>query len=108
MPCRPEAYGVAMSDREPFFEPRRPPGDEPSAPRRFVNHPWMPPLNVVPALLAADLEVVATEAVVARVAEVRVYDRGMLIGSRHGSTRTRRLPSSSRSACPTSRGSACS
>jgi len=79
MPCRPDPYGVAMSDRAPFFEPRRPPSDEPEEPRRFVNHPWMPPLNVVPALLAVDLEVVATDAVVARVADVRVYDRGMLL-----------------------------
>ena len=79
MPCRPQAYGVAMSDRAPFFEPPHPPVDEPEEPARFVNHPWMPPLNVVPTVVALNLEVVETDLVVMRVAEVRVFDRGMLV-----------------------------
>ncbi|MDT0215481.1 hypothetical protein Q9R29_16445 [Rothia sp. ARF10] len=68
-----------MSDRAPFFEPPRPPVDEPGEPGRFVNHPWMPPINVVPAVVALNLDVVETDLVVMRVAEIRVFDRGMLV-----------------------------
>lgn len=73
------AYGVAMSSREPFFEPPLPPPDEPQPQRTFANVPWAPPLNVVPAVVPVEADVVATEDVVIRVMDIRAYDRGMLL-----------------------------
>lgn len=68
-----------MSSRPPFFEPRHPPEQESREQPRFVNHPWMPPLNVVPVVVPLNLDVVTSDLVVVRVPEVRAFDRGMLV-----------------------------
>jgi len=68
-----------MSSRAPFFEPRLPPPEEPEGPRHFVNHPWTPPINVVPVVVPLEIDVVASDLVVVRVSEVRAFDRGMLV-----------------------------
>ena len=69
-----------MSSREPFFEPPPPPADEGSDDQaRFANHPWSPPINVVPVIIPVQADVIATGQVVIRVHDIQVYDRGMVV-----------------------------
>lgn len=68
-----------MSSREPFFEPPPPPEDERATARTFANHPWSPPINVVPVVVPVHTDVVATASVVIRVADIAAHDRGMLV-----------------------------
>ncbi|KGN39549.1 hypothetical protein [Knoellia subterranea] len=68
-----------MSSREPFFEPPPPPEDEGVTARTFANHPWSPPINVVPVVVPVHADVVATPSVVIRVTDIAAYDRGMLV-----------------------------
>ena len=68
-----------MSSRERFFEAPLPQPEEPEESRQFANVPWAPPINVVPALVPIEVDVVATDDVVIRVMDVRAYDRGMLL-----------------------------
>lgn len=68
-----------MSSREPFFEPIPPDPEDVENALTFTNQPWAPPLNVLPARLPFDRDVVATDTVVIRLAEVRVYDRGFVV-----------------------------
>ncbi|MFC7488179.1 hypothetical protein ACOCJ7_17550 [Knoellia sp. CPCC 206453] len=66
-----------MSSRAPFFEPPLPQPDEPEETRQFANVPWAPPINVVPAVVPIEVDVVATDNVVIRVMDAQAYDRGM-------------------------------
>jgi hypothetical protein len=48
-------------------------------PQRFVNHPWTPPINVVPVSVPVDADVFTSDSVVLRVPEIQAFDRGMLL-----------------------------
>jgi hypothetical protein len=68
-----------MSSRAPFFEPPLPPPEKMEEPRRFVNHPWTPPINVVPVSVPVDADAFTSDSVVIRVPEIQAFDRGMLL-----------------------------
>jgi hypothetical protein len=69
-----------MNSREPFFEPPLAPVDEGQDDQpRFANHPWSPPINVVPVIIPVETDVIATPQVVIRVHDIQAYDRGMLL-----------------------------
>jgi len=68
-----------MSSRAPFFEPPLPQPDEPEGRREFANVPWAPPINVVPAVVPVETDVIATKEVVIRLQDIQAYDRGMVL-----------------------------
>jgi len=69
-----------MNSRTPFFEPLPGPVDEGQDTQpRFANHPWSPPINVVPVIVPVEADIIAIPDVVIRVHDIQAYDRGMLL-----------------------------